>query len=73
MQTWACIIKLFTAVFNSVMLKASVIKVNKKLWTITNTLAWYITEFITVVKSFMIQAPEVVFIVWTIQLILVAP
>jgi hypothetical protein len=31
-------------------------------------------EFITAVKCFMIQAPEVnTFIVWAVQLILVAP
>jgi hypothetical protein len=32
------------------------VKVNKKLLTITKTLTEYIAEFITAVKSFMIQA-----------------
>jgi len=34
------------------------VKVNKKLLIITKTPLEYITEFITALKSFMIQVPE---------------
>ncbi len=33
------------------------VKGNKKLMTITKTLTYYITEFITAIKRFMIQTP----------------
>jgi hypothetical protein len=56
----ACIIKLFTAVINYVMYLVHVfVIVNNSLFTLTNTLAFYIMELITDVKSFMIQAPGV--------------
>ncbi len=35
------------------------VKVNEKLLTITKTLTYYITEFITAVKSFIIKASGV--------------
>jgi len=54
----ACIIKLFTGVINSVSYESSVfVRDNKKLLTIKETLAQYITVFIISVKYFMIQAP----------------
>jgi hypothetical protein len=47
----------FTAVINSVTSKASVfVKVNKIFLTISKTLTQYIMEFITALKSFMVQA-----------------
>jgi hypothetical protein len=61
MSPGACIIKHITAVINSVTLKASVyVKASKKCLTIAKALAYCTTELITPVKSFMIQAPEVV-------------
>jgi hypothetical protein len=33
------------------------VKVNKKFLTISKTLAYYITDFITAIKSLMAQAP----------------
>ncbi len=54
----ACIIKLFTAVITSVVQLASVFAIgNHFLLVLTNTLAFYVTELITAVISFMIQAP----------------
>ena len=51
-------IKLTTAVINSVTLKPNVfVKGNKKWLTISKALGYFITELITAVKSFMIQAP----------------
>ncbi len=53
----ACVIKLFVTVINSVTQKAGVfVKDRKKRTTITKALAFYTREFITTVKSFMIQA-----------------
>jgi hypothetical protein len=55
----ACIIKLITAVINSVKQKATAfVKASKKLLTIVKALAYCTTELITAVKSFMIQAPS---------------
>ncbi len=52
------IIKLFMAVINSTTKKASVfVKAIRK--RLTNTLAYYTTQFITAMKSFLIQAPGV--------------
>ncbi len=34
------------------------VKANKKLLTVTKTLAYYFKKIITAAKSFMIQAPE---------------
>jgi hypothetical protein len=54
----ACVIKLLTAIINSIMYKVSVfVIVNNFLFTLTNTPAFYNTESITAVKSFVIQAP----------------
>jgi hypothetical protein len=54
----ACIIKLFTAVINSVVQYASAFAiVSHILLALTNALAFYVTELIMVVISFMIQAP----------------
>jgi hypothetical protein len=53
----ACIIKLITAVINSVTWKASVfVKASKKRLTIANTLTYFTTVLITAVKSFMMHA-----------------
>jgi hypothetical protein len=53
----ACVIKLFVTLINSVTQKAGVfVKASKKRTTITKALAFYRREFITTVKSFMIQA-----------------
>ncbi len=54
----ACIIKHFTVVINFVVAQASAFAVvSHSLLALTNTLAFYITELITAVISFMIQAP----------------
>jgi hypothetical protein len=54
----ACIKKHFTGIINSVIQKASVfVKASKNRLLITKALAYYITEFITAVKYFMIEAP----------------
>ncbi len=54
----ACIIKLITAVINSVTQKAGVfVKPSKKWLTKAKALAYCTTELITAAKSFMIQAP----------------
>jgi hypothetical protein len=54
-----CIIKLIAAVINSVTEKASVfVKAIKKLIAIAKALAYYITEVMKTLKSFMIQASE---------------
>jgi hypothetical protein len=53
----AFVIKLFVAVINSVTQKlVCSLKPVKKRTTITKALAFYTREFITTVKSFMIQA-----------------
>ncbi len=58
LTSWACIIKHFKAVINSVVQKTSTFAiVNHFLLALTNTLAFYITELITAVMSFMIKAP----------------
>jgi hypothetical protein len=52
-----CIIKLFTAVINSIMEKGSVFVNSSKKWLIIRKkLASYTIEFITAVKGFMIQS-----------------
>jgi hypothetical protein len=50
------IIELFTVVIHTVIYYDSVFVI-AQLLALTNTLAFYITELITVVKSFMIKAP----------------
>ncbi len=53
-----CIIKLFTAIINSAVQKASAFAIGSHLLlALTNTLAFYVTELITAVIIFMIQAP----------------
>jgi hypothetical protein len=52
----ACIIKLFTAVINSVMYKSTVfVIVRHFLFALKNTLAFYVTVLLTGSKSFMIH------------------
>jgi hypothetical protein len=56
----ACIIKLFTVIINSVVQYTSAFPiVSHFLLALTSTLAFYVTELITAVISFMIQAPGV--------------
>ncbi len=56
----ACILKLITAIINSVTLKANVfLKASKKWLTIAKAPAYCTTELITSFKSFMVQAPRV--------------
>jgi hypothetical protein len=58
LTTGTYIIKLFNTVINAVMCSASVFVIVKNfLFNFTDTLAFYITELITDVKSFTIQAP----------------
>jgi len=55
--TGACIMKLFIAVINSAAKKASVFVTASQMWlTIPKGLVYYAMEFITAVKSFIIQA-----------------
>jgi hypothetical protein len=56
MDLGVCIIKLFTAVTNFVMYKASLlIIVYNFLLALTNTLAFYMMELITAIKSFVVE------------------
>jgi hypothetical protein len=60
----ACIIKIITAVINSVTYQASVfVSSQKKVTKITMVLAYCTRKLITYIKSFMIQAPGVPYIV----------
>ena len=54
-----CIIKLFTAIVNSITLKASLfVKASKEWLIMAKALAYCTTKYITAVKRFMIQAPD---------------
>ena len=54
---WACIIKPFTAIINTVAYQVSAfVIVGHFLLALTNTLAFYATQLITAVNGCMIQA-----------------